>query len=251
MLSASIKPDLQNYNVLLRAARDCGIGDPALASALLLRGQEDSGPKVTARKRRQRSKVKEETAHPEPLDISAFESRLFALPVDSHIMDAQSVDKELPEVELLNNKRSQTDDDFEAQTSNLTEQTQLLHLSSRSDLPGPPTSQSSQLPNLLDPSTCHSDVVALGTVNTSSDRLALMGRLEGFLSKMAEDGLKPTIKTITLLADIMDPSSQSVQSLISVGAESGVKLDVAFFNTLIRRAAKAGDLEGATVRLFV
>lgn len=106
-------------------------------------------------------------------------------------------------------------------------------------------SQSSRLPNLLDPSTCHSGVVALGPVNSASDRLALIGNLEGFLEKMAKDGLEPSIKTITLLADVMEPGSQSVQSLINVAKKSAVTLDETFFNIMIRRVAKAGDLNGA------
>ncbi|XP_017572760.1 pentatricopeptide repeat-containing protein 1, mitochondrial [Pygocentrus nattereri] len=254
MFSAGIKPDQQNYNILLRAARDCGIGDPAMASALLLRGREESGPKVTAQRRQQRSKVREGTPHSKPLDVDAFESHLLALPADASAPDthpsglSQSRDTTLDLSQVESLRRNDRNTQREGEPSNLTEQTQLLPLSSRNDLlSGPPTarSQNSQLPNLLDPSTCCSDVVALGMVSTASDRLALMGNLEGFLGKMANDGLKPTIKTITLLADVMEPSSQLIQSLISVAAESGVKLDVAFFNTLIRKAAKAGDLGGA------
>ncbi|KAL6481263.1 hypothetical protein MHYP_G00093430 [Metynnis hypsauchen] len=254
MLSAGMKPDQQNYNILLRAARDCGIGDPAMASALLLKGREESGTKVTAQRRRQRSKVREETPHSKPLDVDSFESLLLALPADASTPDtnpgslSQSRDNTLDLSQAENLRRNDGNTQREGDPSNLTEQTQLLTLSSRNDLlSGPPTarSQNSHLPNLLDPSTCCSDVVALGTVSTTSDRLALMGNLEGFLGKMANDGLKPTIKTITLLADVMEPSSQLIQSLISVATESGVKLDVAFFNTLIRKAAKAGDLGGA------
>ncbi|XP_066517752.1 pentatricopeptide repeat-containing protein 1, mitochondrial isoform X2 [Hoplias malabaricus] len=251
MLSASIKPDLQNYNVLLRAARDCGIGDPALASALLLKGREESGPKVRAQRRGRRPKVREGTQQSKSLDVDVFESRLLATPgdcstVDSHL-DAQllpqrsSLDlSEEEESEIRNESVPQTDDES-------SEVTQLMPLPPVADLlTSPPTSsQKSHFPNLLDTSTCCAGVVALGTVSTASDRLALMGGLKGFLRKMANDELKPDIKTLTLLADIMEPGSQSVQSLISVATERGVKLDVAFFNTLIRRSAKAGDLKGA------
>ncbi|KAI4881852.1 hypothetical protein NFI96_026636, partial [Prochilodus magdalenae] len=248
MLSIGMKPDLQNYNILLRAARDCGIGDPAVASALLLRGQEET----SARRRGQRSKVREGTPRSTPLDVDIFESRLLALPADTGTPDAHSNAQsqfrtdtsDLTQEEGLarNARRPHT----EVTTSDLTTQTHLLPLSAASELPaGPAASQNSRLPNLLDPVSCRSDVVALGTVSSTSDRLALMGDLEGFLGKMQNDGLKPTIKTITLLADVMQPGEPSVRSLISVAAESGVKLDVAFFNTLIRKAAKAGDLEGA------
>lgn len=222
MLSAGIKPDDQNYNILLRAARDCGIGDPALASKLLLKGQEESVSKLAAQRRGHRSQLREGACHPEPLDIDAFERRV--------LTDTVSAPTQLT-----------LDSD--------SNQTQLIPASSSSCLSTSlkSASASPSVPNLLDPSTCRSDVVALATASTVSDRLALIGGLDGFLNKMSSDGLKPTVKTLTLLADVTEPSSQSVHSLIDVANQGGVKLDVGFFNTLIRRAAKAGDVEGAKV----
>lgn len=218
MLSAGIKPDVQNYNILLRVARDCGIGDPALASKLLLRRQEESVSKLTAQRRGQRSRLREGACHPEPLDVDVFERHV--------LTDTASAPAQLT-----------LDSD--------SKQTQLIPASSSSYLATSPS-----VPNLLDPSTCHSDVVALATASTASNRLALIGGLDGFLDKMSSDGLKPSIKTLTLLADVTEPSSQSVRSLIDVANQGGVKLDVGFFNTLIRRAAKAGDVEGVKVRRF-
>ncbi|KAG7315567.1 hypothetical protein KOW79_020433 [Hemibagrus wyckioides] len=215
MLSAGIKPDGQNYNIVLRAARDCGIGDPALASKLLLRGQEES--QLTAQGKGQRSRLREGTCDPEPLDVDAFE-RLVLTDTASDL--AQST------------LRSDST------------QTQLIPVSSSSRL-SPALKLAPSVPNLLDPSTCHSDVVALATASTASDRLALIGDLDGFLNKMSGDGLKPSIKTLTLLADVTQPGSQSVRSLMDAANRSGVRLDVGFFNTLIRRAAKSGDVDGA------
>ncbi|XP_026785151.3 pentatricopeptide repeat-containing protein 1, mitochondrial isoform X1 [Pangasianodon hypophthalmus] len=220
MLSAGIKPDVQNYNILLRAARDCGIGDPAMASALLLRGREESAPELAARRRGQRSRLREGACPQEPLDVDAFERRV--LTDTASALTQPTLDSDSP-------------------------RTQLIPASPSSCLSASLTSASTppSVPNLLDPSTCHSDVVALATASTASDRLALIGNLDGFLNKMSSDGLKPTIKTLTLLADVTEPSSQSARSLIDVANQGGVKLDVGFFNTLIRRAAKAGDVEGA------
>lgn len=203
MLSAGIKPDAQNYDILLRAARDCGIGDPALASKLLLRGREEA-----ATRRGQRSRLREGA---EPLDVEVFERRVLS--------DTPS-DISRPE---------------------------LIPASSPSS-PSPPFAPPPpSVPNLLDPGTCRSDVVALATASTAPDRLALIGDLDGFLNKMSSDGVKPTVKTLTLLADVAEPSGQSARSLIEVAKQGGVRLDVGFFNTLIRRAAKAGDVEGAKV----
>ncbi len=232
MLRIGIKPDTQNYNILLRVARDCGIGDPGLASALLLKRTEEVTPKLTSGRKSRRTKVKEEMSC-QPLDMDAFESELF---VDTHTQShgQAKTDFCLPK----------ENDQRKIDTSQ--NETQMLPVSQSGSLTC--HSQSSRLPNLLDPSTCHSGVVALGPVNSASDRLALIGNLEGFLEKMAKDGLEPSIKTITLLADVMEPGSQSVQSLINVAKKSAVTLDETFFNIMIRRVAKAGDLNGAKVR---
>uniref|UniRef100_A0A673KVT1 Pentatricopeptide repeat-containing protein 1, mitochondrial-like n=1 Tax=Sinocyclocheilus rhinocerous TaxID=307959 RepID=A0A673KVT1_9TELE len=214
MLRIGLKPDTQNYNILLRVARDCGIGEPGLASALLLKRTEEGTLKLTSGRK---SQVKAQ-ASCQPLDMDAFEHELF---VDTHTQRKRSVQN-----------RHVTQDEI-----------QMLPESSNGSLTY--QSQSSHLPNLLDPSTCYSGVVALGPVSSASDRLALIGNLEGFLEKMAKDGLEPNIKTITLLADVMEAGSQSVQSLINVAKKSGVTLDETFFNIMIRRVAKAGNLNGA------
>ncbi|KAK1802722.1 hypothetical protein P4O66_021259 [Electrophorus voltai] len=259
MLNAGLKPDTKNYNLLLRAARDCGIGDLTLASTLLLKEQKEPAQKESPQRSGQRSKVSEWSPSSKPLDMDMFESHLFAaaMSTDSHELDTAPLGQwqhgDRPsEVESPSGGDTDAPAEhcFSVHTSDSTWQTQLMPVSPKHALaPCPPSSPSvspsSRPLNLLDPSTCHPDVVALGTVNSASDRLALMGNLEGFLNKMATDGLSPTIKTLTLLADVMEPSSQSVQSLISVAKQNQVKLDVAFFNTLIRKFAKAGDLEGA------
>lgn len=234
MLKIGIKPDTQNYNILLRVARDCGIGDPGLASALLLKRTEEVTPKLTSGRKNRQTKVKVETSC-QPLDMDAFENELF---IDTH-SHGRAKESDFTRQKEKDPCRVDTSQD-EAQmlpvlaSGSLTCQSQL--------------STSSRLPNLLDPSTCRSGVVALGPVNSASDRLALIGNLDGFLEKMAIDGLEPNIKTITLLADVMEAGSQSMQSLMNVAKESGVKLDVTFFNTMIRRVAKSGDLYEAKVR---
>lgn len=230
MLKIGIKPDTQNYNILLRVARDCGIGDPGLASALLLKRTEEVIPKLTSGRKGRRIKVKEEMSC-QPLDMDAFESELFVdMPTQSH--------GQAKETDFCHPKEKD-----QCKTDASQNETQMLPVSSSGSLTC--QSQSSRLPNLLDPSSCHAGVVALGPVNSALDRLALIGNLEGFLEKMAKDGLEPNIKTVTLLADVMEPGSQSVQSLINVAKKSAVTLDETFFNIMIRRVAKAGDLVGA------
>ncbi|XP_040003168.1 pentatricopeptide repeat-containing protein 1, mitochondrial [Xiphias gladius] len=214
MLKSGILPDSKNYNLLLRTARDCGIGDPALATGILLR-PECGGQKETEHV----SSVKSESRCKDVIDIDLLERQLFIQP-DAHR------DGEEP--------------------FNRQESTHLIPVRQKENTALPVDLVSSTAPNLLDLFEGRKGaVVSLGTVDGSSDRLALIGGAKGFLEKMAANGLSPDLRTLTLLSDTMEPGYQSLQMLLRVAKQHRVKLDVAFFNSVIRRAARAGDLEGA------
>lgn len=242
MLKLGIEPDTLNYNILLRATRDCGIGDINLASKLLLKSQKDSPLVLGEGKKNRRTKAKERSL-PKPLDLDAFESQLF---VETHSHPSHKENPESAE-EMRVEKRHSTQIESVASSSDSGDSPQVPDSNLSVCSPGL-ASSSAAPPNLLDPLTGRADVVALGTVNTASDRLALIGSMEGFLGKMAAQGFRPTLKTLTLLADVVEPSTQAVQSLLSVASENKIKLDVPFFNSLIRRTANDGDLKGAKVR---
>lgn len=222
MLRMGLRPVPQNYNLLLRAARDCGIGDPALASALLLapEGRRGEGGGAT-------------------LDVDFLERRLFLEAGPGRCDDSASHRSDA----LVGGRGG--DEAWGGQNSALF----LMEQGERESFIGPLACQSGEIaaapPNLLDLWVGHRGVVSLGTVSGASDRLALVGGAEGFLEKMAADGVRPDVKTLSLLADTMEPSRQSLQTLLQVAKQHRVKLDTAFFNSVIRRMAREGDLEGA------
>ncbi|KAM3623789.1 uncharacterized protein V6R79_015513 [Siganus canaliculatus] len=199
MLSSGIVPDAKNYNLLLRIARDCGIGDPALAAGVLLR----------------RGRKWERGA---AVDVDLLEQQLFLQPGRHGDGDG--------ETGLVPAGRD---------------------VSLPADSPGVPVA-----PNLLRPfEGASGGVIALGAVNTACDRLALIGGAEGFLENMEAGGLSPDLRTLTLLADTMETGRSSLPLLLAAAKRHGVKLDAAFFNTAIRRAARAGDQEAAQAVLAV
>ncbi|KAI3353333.1 hypothetical protein L3Q82_019874, partial [Scortum barcoo] len=227
MLRSGITPDSRNYNLLLRTARDCGIGDPALASGVLLRPDwKYEGERV--------SHVKSESERKDLIDIDLLERQLFIQP--DPLSDHQQDSKEREEAEESHSRPDST------------------HLVPVRQTVSPPVdfAQVITAPNLLDFFEGKSGgVVSIGTVDGASDRLALIGGANGFLEKMEANKLSPDLRTLTLLADTMEPGYQSLQMLLKVAKQHKVKLDVAFFNSMIRRAAKAGDLEGAKAVLTV
>ncbi|KAI1896134.1 hypothetical protein AGOR_G00091680 [Albula goreensis] len=245
-----IKPDSHSYNLMLRAARDCSLGDPAVASRLLLRNEEELTPKHAKGRRTQRAK-RRAGQNEMGMDVDAFESTLF---LDKGT-EEQTVDPLLNKGEV-HQRSMETYTESHLKPNNVTvasgsepmNNTQMVPSDSNSlQLSMPRVS----LPNLLDLRTDISNVITLGSVTTASDRLALIGNMEGLLSKMEADDVTPSIKTLTLLADVTAPEDELELSLLSVAKQHKLKLDVTFFNTLVRKKAKAGDFEGAKALLPV
>ncbi|NXO10031.1 PTCD1 protein, partial [Oriolus oriolus] len=246
MNKLGIKADSHTYNLMLRAARDCGIGDPAVASKLLLSPPENS-PQLQLPPGRWKEKVKNQRKKRSEsaavqLDVKAMEKQLFqesSVQPEERIQQ-QNKDMPRPEAEpaapdspCITHSRAGA---LMRRARNEMEQEQA-HPSQK--LPF------CKLPNLLDSRMPDTAVVSLGTVATPSHRLALMGDVEGFLNKMKEDNAEPSIKTFTLLAELVEPQSPSESSLLALLDDHKVKVDVTFFNTLMRKRSKQGDLEGA------
>ncbi|KAM6054266.1 pentatricopeptide repeat-containing protein 1, mitochondrial [Chlamydotis macqueenii] len=249
MTKLGIKADSHTYNLLLRAARDCGVGDPVVASELLLTPARESSPQLRLAPGRQKEKVKSqkkkkgsESAAPVRLDVEAMEKQLFQ---ESSLQPEELIQQQNKDANRAETEPAALDSPSVAdgRTGALTRrgwnevEREQARLGRKQRFCNPP--------NLLDSRTPGRAVVSLGTVATPSERLALMGDVEGFLNKMKEDNAEPNIKTFTLLAELVEPQSPSESSLLALLDEHKVKVDVTFFNTLIRKKSKRGDLEGA------
>ncbi|KAM6351206.1 pentatricopeptide repeat-containing protein 1, mitochondrial isoform 2-T2 [Alca torda] len=247
MTKLGIKADSHTYNLMLRAARDCGIGDPVVASELLLRPSDENSSRLRLAPGRQKEKVKNqkkelESAAAVQLDVEAMEKQLFqessAKPeelIQQPNKDAARAETEPAALDSPSVAHSRTGALMTRGQNNM--EPKRAHLSQKQHF--------CNLPNLLDSRMPDAAVVSLGTVATPSDRLALMGDVEGFLNKMKEDNAEPNIKTFTLLAELVEPQSHSESSLLALLDDHKVKVDVTFFNALIRKKSKQGDLEGA------
>ena len=223
MLQRGIKPNIYIYNLLLRISRDCGIGDPEVASRLLLKPRMDNQmkklPASTKNGKGQRSyqpPVEESKGqtHPEemiqvtPLEVKASERQVAPTYMESPPHESE---------DALNRS--------------------LVH-------------RQEQLPNLLDLSPDFSRVQSLLNVSTPSDRQALLGGATGILDSMKSHGVIPDVKTLTLLMEGLPMTSWDEDRLLDAIDEYKVKVDVDFFNAVIRRRSRRADLEGAKVCCF-
>ncbi|GAB0196527.1 pentatricopeptide repeat-containing protein 1, mitochondrial [Grus japonensis] len=248
MTKLGIKANSHTYNLMLRAARDCGIGDPVVASELLLRPTHENSSQLRLTSGRLKEKVPSqrkkgsENAAAVQLDVEAMEKQLFhkssVQPEELIQQQNEDVNQAGTEAAALNSPsiaHSRTGALMRRGQNKMKQQQGCLSQKQHF----------CNLPNLLDSRMPDAAVVSLGTVDTPSHRLALMGDVEGFVNKMKEDGAEPNIKTFTLLAELVEPQSPSESSLLTLVNEHKVKVDVTFFNTLIRKKSKQGDLEGA------
>ncbi|XP_045849184.1 pentatricopeptide repeat-containing protein 1, mitochondrial isoform X2 [Meles meles] len=235
MLSLGLQPSQHGYNLLLGAARDCGLGDPEVASALLLRPREETvmlQPLARGFRARRRARARVGNGVSVKLHVEALERQLFL--ESSRVLESLPEPREAPDP-------SKAQPEVETNT----EPDHKVALTSLAPEPSPCGLEA----NLLTLGAVPPGVVSFGTVTTPADRLALMGGLEGFLDKMEEHGLRPNIKTLTLLAEVVAPGSPSESSLLTVLDTYQVEADVTFFNTLMRKKSKSGDLEGAKALL--
>ncbi|KAM4631986.1 pentatricopeptide repeat-containing protein 1, mitochondrial isoform 1-T3 [Discoglossus pictus] len=223
ILSLGIKPDLNTYNLLLRATRDCGIGDPLVASNLLLRSVEPAPLrlKFKAGKQRPREDNRQVRAVTEQ-SLEVLEQQLL---VGSGTKEGDTQGMDITE---------RNSSKLEFPTEMVPIQAQTL----------PPDTVNAP-PNLLDLHINTDRVVSLGAVSSPSDRLALIGDVQGILQKMQKDGVSPSIKSFTLLAEVMKPDSQSEAALLSTMDSMNIQADLTFFNTLLRKRSKLVDLKSA------
>ncbi|XP_073503987.1 pentatricopeptide repeat-containing protein 1, mitochondrial [Phyllobates terribilis] len=218
MRHMGVKPDVITYNLLLRATRDCGIGDTADALHLLTHSKElaaltlSAGKEKQDRKSQQVKKRKdspEEVGQPVLLGDSSIPSGNYGTAGDTAGSQALAV------------------------------------VSTADHFPSVPSFDASNVPNLLDLSVNTGKIVSLENVNTPSDRLALIGDLGGVLQKMKEDHVCPTIKTFTLLAEVMRAEVGSESAVLATMDAYGVQPDLTFFNTLVLKRSKTLNLQSA------
>ena len=107
------------------------------------------------------------------------------------------------------------------------------------------------VPNLLDISSDFSNVQSLAKISYPDERLALLGGARGFLENMEAKNVKPDVKSLSLLAEILPGKKQEENQLLDHVREHKLKVDIDFYNVFIRRRTRRGDLKSAMVSLKI
>ncbi|XP_069590006.1 pentatricopeptide repeat-containing protein 1, mitochondrial [Ranitomeya imitator] len=224
MLLMGVKPDVNTYNLLIRATRDCGIGDAAEALHLLTQPMDLPTLTLSAGKEEQDKKSRQDKK-------------------SLQVKKSKDSPQEMGQQMLLDDS-SVTSGTYNTAVGLVGSQT-LAVVRKADHFPSEPSFDTSNRPNLLDLSINTEKIVSLANVNTPSDRLALIGDLGGILQKMKEDNVCPTIKTFTLLAEVVRPEVGSESAILAIMDAYGVQPDLTFFNTLVLKRSKTLNLQSA------
>lgn len=217
MLHLGIKPDIYTYNLILRATRDTGIGKPNEVLNIL-QNSKDLNVLRLSTGNSQEDKTTRGTKTKQESNKDFLHARL---PLHNGSRDHQST------VTDLSSTGGQKD------------------LKNTSQVAIKPSFAASNVPNLLDLHLNTDSVVSLTNVANPYDRFALIGDLEGFIQKMKENNVRPSIKTFTLMAEVMKPDQQSQATLVDLMDSFKIKPDLTFFNTLILKRSETMDLKSA------
>lgn len=101
-----------------------------------------------------------------------------------------------------------------------------------------------QTPNLFVPGS-FKDVVSIGEMKYPQDRLALVGGVQGMVAMMKHDNANPDIKTFTTMLDCIPLNTEDETNFLEVVKSYNIKLDVGFYNKLMRKRTKRGDMQSA------
>ena len=107
------------------------------------------------------------------------------------------------------------------------------------------------------PATVNSNSDDKDIINVSLDeihrnnRLILFGGVSGILKRMERDGVAPDIRTLTFLMELVPSSTANESSIVKIARPKGIKLDVDFFNMMMKKRTLRKDYEGAKVRAIL
>ncbi|XP_049274034.1 pentatricopeptide repeat-containing protein 1, mitochondrial isoform X1 [Rhipicephalus sanguineus] len=212
MLWKKIRPSVYCYNLFLRTVRDCGVGPPEMFRELLESVQSGKTKRIAGKQGRAKADN--------------------VLRIEARMCPAETA------------RLTQTEGDASEKVFETTREAEALPF----DEPQRTATSTSlaTLPNLLSPSFEHTgEIVGLGEVTDPFHRLLMVGGVKGMMDHFRDMSVRPDSKTITMLLDCIPNNFDAEAELIAEADKIGAKLDVDFFNMLIKRRAFRREKETA------
>lgn len=223
MLWKKIRPSVYCYNLFLRTVRECGVGPPEMFQELLESTAKPNKAKLIGKK-------KEETTN--------------MLRIEAHVSSDGNEDSSHSgkDAEFAR----PTGDDYHLEQEPTADTAETSSATSSTGEATASTTSLATLPNLLSPAFRHTgQIVGLGEVTEPYHRLLMCGGLSGMMDHFRNMSVRPDAKTVTLLLDCIPNNCAAEEELIAEADKMGVRLDVDFFNMLIKRRAFRHEKEAA------
>lgn len=103
----------------------------------------------------------------------------------------------------------------------------------------------SAVPNLIARKPHLGQLIALKEVLRPEDRLLLVGGMRGFLLEMETCGVTPDVKTFTELLEVIPSTITAEKFLLSMVRKYNLRVDIDFFNILIKKRSMRFDYGAA------
>lgn len=105
------------------------------------------------------------------------------------------------------------------------------------------------IPNLLSKSLQLEQVCGLQEIKSVQDKFAIVGGQDDFLDQMALYSVKPNIKTLTQMLDVIDNNIKAENKLLITIKSMKMKPDIDFYNMLIKKRCLRLDYDNAFVSI--
>uniref|UniRef100_A0A8C4R1G9 Pentatricopeptide repeat domain 1 n=1 Tax=Eptatretus burgeri TaxID=7764 RepID=A0A8C4R1G9_EPTBU len=272
MVRLGFERSAQCYNLLLVAARDCELGDPDVATRLLLEAGKpalsmENGHTLSSLllgTDRQGQGGQKVSHAPSKLNVVSLKRRLLINRdlglTGKNKLKSKKADHEgealltsalgttpcKPTPGAIPPPMLQCEPDDRSWTE------QVLSVQERVPASATLTTYERKKAELLPSSTFHPEdalsdqrIVALMPSPLRWQRLALLGGPKVFLGRMKDDAVPPDVRTSTLLLEILEPTVEAELNLLQQLAVFNLRLDLGFYNILLRRRARRDDLQAA------
>lgn len=218
-----IQPNVQSYNLMLRAVKECGVGDPQFLQDILIESMSSKDVRKLKRKSNDNLIADHQNSSNIPLLTETAPTSTFREQVDnSYVVCADRPGaKDSTVSKIVNN------DD---KTSTLIKTTEVL-------------------PNFLSPTPnfdCDHGIVGLSenALRSSQEKFSLFGNASEFLELMINiDHVEPDIKTISQLLHCIEPQDEYL--LLKYIKQYKITTDIDFFNQLMRKRVTRYDYHSA------
>ncbi|XP_038206374.1 pentatricopeptide repeat-containing protein 1, mitochondrial [Zerene cesonia] len=230
MLKLREKPNIYSFNLMLKCVKDCNLGSKEDIQQMLGAIQENTIlNNIELNKSLYLEESKEMKLLPQYTSINDGPK------INLHKENLKSNSNCSPQFEI---QKGVSPKDITMQND---DEVSLTFVDNR-NLPSIPKQK---VPNLLSRTLNLGQVYDLQEVHTVQDKFAIVGGLDDFLQQMESYSVTPDIKTFTQILSVMDDNTEAEIKLLETMKSKNIKVDIAFFNMLIKKRCLRSDYKSA------